>query len=279
MKIHHLNCGSMCPHGRRLLNGEGGWLASAELCCHCLLIETREGLVLVDTGLGTQDLDTRNSRLPLSFRLLSRPQMNIRDTALHQIKERGFSPNDVRHIVLTHLDPDHAGGLSDFPNAQVHVFEDELHAAMNPKTMIEKARYVPKQWQTSVDWHIHQTDGERWNEFDSVRALSNKETDILLVPTRGHTRGHCAVAVKSGEGWLLHCGDAYFHQGEMAENPQCPEGLKLYQKMMAVDNPVRLDNQARLRELAIQANDVQLICAHDPAELRRIQSASASRHS
>ena len=26
----------------------------------------------------------------------------------------------------------------------------------------------------------------------------------------GHTRGHSAVAVRTAEGWLLHCGDAYF---------------------------------------------------------------------
>ena len=50
MRIHHLNCGSMCPLGRRLINGDGGWLASAHLCCHCLLIEGRNGLTLVDTN-------------------------------------------------------------------------------------------------------------------------------------------------------------------------------------------------------------------------------------
>lgn len=40
----------MCPRGRRLINGDGGYLAHARLCCHVLLIETNAGLVLVDTG-------------------------------------------------------------------------------------------------------------------------------------------------------------------------------------------------------------------------------------
>ncbi|MEY2843586.1 MAG: hypothetical protein RI920_1623, partial [Pseudomonadota bacterium] len=31
MKIHHLNCGSMCPIGQRMINGEGQWLAPAHL--------------------------------------------------------------------------------------------------------------------------------------------------------------------------------------------------------------------------------------------------------
>jgi glyoxylase-like metal-dependent hydrolase (beta-lactamase superfamily II) len=37
----------------------------------------------------------------------------------HQVQRLGFDPRDVRHIVLTHLDFDHAGGLDDFPHATV----------------------------------------------------------------------------------------------------------------------------------------------------------------
>jgi glyoxylase-like metal-dependent hydrolase (beta-lactamase superfamily II) len=44
---------------------------------------------------------------------------------LEQVKQLGFSPRDVRHIVLTHLDSDHAGGLENFPEAHVHVLEAE----------------------------------------------------------------------------------------------------------------------------------------------------------
>jgi len=42
-----------------------------------------------------------------------------------------------------------------------------------------------------------------------VRALPGARDDVLLIPLPGHSRGHCGVAVKTGEGWLLHCGDAY----------------------------------------------------------------------
>ena len=54
--MHHLNCGTMCPWGRRLLNGDGGWLEPGRLVCHVLLIESSDGLVLVDTGFGTEDV-------------------------------------------------------------------------------------------------------------------------------------------------------------------------------------------------------------------------------
>jgi hypothetical protein len=49
---HHLNTGTMCPIGRRLVNGTGGLFQRARMVCHCLLIETGDGLALVDTGIG-----------------------------------------------------------------------------------------------------------------------------------------------------------------------------------------------------------------------------------
>ena len=55
LKIHHLNCGTMCPHGAPLINGYGKLTDNGHMVCHCLLIESNDGLVLVDTGLGIED--------------------------------------------------------------------------------------------------------------------------------------------------------------------------------------------------------------------------------
>lgn len=49
MPIHHLNCGCMCPLEGALFDGFSQGLTS-RLVCPCLLIETNQGLVLVDTG-------------------------------------------------------------------------------------------------------------------------------------------------------------------------------------------------------------------------------------
>ena len=56
MRIHHLNCGTCCPVGGRMFDGCSD-SAFGRLVCHCLLIETDEGLVLVDTGFGMKDVD------------------------------------------------------------------------------------------------------------------------------------------------------------------------------------------------------------------------------
>ena len=56
MRIHHLNCGTMCPRGGAWFGGKGGPWATAPMCCHCLLIESDDGLVLVDSGIGVDDV-------------------------------------------------------------------------------------------------------------------------------------------------------------------------------------------------------------------------------
>ncbi len=52
LRVHHLNCASFCPYGGRLIDGSGKLLREARLVTHTLLIETDEGLVLVDSGIG-----------------------------------------------------------------------------------------------------------------------------------------------------------------------------------------------------------------------------------
>ena len=84
-----------------------------------------------------------------------------------------------------------------------------------------------------------------------MRALPGGRDDVLLIPLPGHSRGHCGVAVRTCEGWLLHCGDAYFHHAEVApQGGRAPLGLRLFESLVNVDRKARLANQARLRALA-----------------------------
>lgn len=256
----------MCPRGGRLLGGEGGPLSEARLVCHCLLIEAGDALVLVDTGIGTGDC-ADPKRLGQPFRAVVRPQCRVEESAARQIEGLGFEPGDVRHIVVTHLDLDHAGGLSDFPGADVHVFGPELAASKAPP-LRERGRYVAAQWAHGPQWVEHEVDGDDWFGFDSVRLLPGVDTEIALVPLVGHSTGHAGVAVNTADGWLLHCGDAYFHDGEVATPPSCPHGLRAFQNIVQHDGKARRHNQARLRELARDHGaDVRLICSHDPAGL------------
>jgi glyoxylase-like metal-dependent hydrolase (beta-lactamase superfamily II) len=275
MRVHHLNCGSFCPHGKRLINGNGGLFERASVVCHCLLIETGDGLVLVDTGFGMED--ARNPRqLGAAFRLLMEPKPKAETTALKQIEALGFEAGDVKRIVLTHLDLDHAGGLPDFPEAEVHVFAPELRAALNPSPR-ERLRYIGgAHWQHNPTWVEHETGGDEWFGFESVRILPGLDAEILLVPLIGHSRGHTGVAIRADEGWLLHCGDAYFNHWEMTTPPKCPPMIAIFQALNAADGAARKSNQERLRELVRTHGDrITAFCAHDPHQLELAQARAA----
>jgi glyoxylase-like metal-dependent hydrolase (beta-lactamase superfamily II) len=263
----------MCPHGARLISGEGSLLGTARIVCHCLLVEGADGLILIDTGFGLDDM--RNTRrLGLLFNSLFRPQSDEAETAIEQVRALGFKPEDVRHIVPTHLDVDHAGGLPDFPDAQVHVLSRELEAALHPR-LRERERYVAAHWAHGPNWVEHAVDGEEWLGFDSVRIVPGSDARILLVPLHGHTRGHTGVAVEQDGRWLLHCGDAFFNRGEISSPPRCPPAMRAFQNLNSVDNAARKQNSARLRELAQRhAGEVELICAHDPVMFARSRDAA-----
>src|SRR4029077_7567191 len=99
MRVHHLNCGSLCPRGRRLINGDGGLLERGLSVCHCLAIGSGDGVVLVDTGFGREG--TRNPRPlgPIYGAMGAQPK--VETTALAQLEALGFGAGDVRRIVTT----------------------------------------------------------------------------------------------------------------------------------------------------------------------------------
>jgi glyoxylase-like metal-dependent hydrolase (beta-lactamase superfamily II) len=269
MRIHHLNCGCMCPIGGALFDGFSRGL-TASLVCHCLLVETEKGLVLIDTGFGQRDIKAPLSRLSPFFMNLNRIQFKEKYTAIAAIKQLGFQPRDVRHIVLTHLDFDHAGGLEDFPEATVHVMLPEIEAARERRGFISSQRYRPGQWDEVKQWKYYSAKGEPWFGFDAVRDLDGLPPEILLIPLAGHTQGHAGIAIKTDESWLLHAGDAYFYRHEMrSPKPQCTPGMRAYQWLMEVDREARLYNQQRLRALSLNhSNEVRLFCSHDAIELK-----------
>jgi len=274
MRIHHLNCSTFCPLGGHFIDRVSPGIKKGHLVCHCLLVETHEGLVLIDTGLGMKDVFRPQERMSPLFRGLLQPKLDPNETAARQIRAIGFKASDVRHIILTHLDFDHAGGIDDFPQAEVHVLESELKAAINSKGFIAKRRYQPSQLTHAKTWNTYYAEGEKWLGFEAVRKLKGLPPEILIVPLIGHTEGHAGVAVNTDQGWLLHAGDAYFFRGEINHDYSCPSGLRAYQKLMEVNHKMRIFNQMRLRDLAHDHHgDVRIFSAHDAIELEDLKSS------
>lgn len=121
MKIHHLNCGTLKAP-----------FVQINTIVYCLLEETSQGLVLIDTGFGSRDYTHPAQKMRFFLRWMGVPKLQ-EETALAQVQSLGFGAGEVKHIIQTHLHIDHAGRLADFPEADVHVFRDEYLAIQNPR--------------------------------------------------------------------------------------------------------------------------------------------------
>lgn len=87
------------------------------------LIEHPDGLVLFDTGCHPHAMterwdDGNRLRTPYTYE----PEHLL----VNHLKALGYTPEDVRHVVISHLHEDHAGGLEFFPHAQIYVSDTEL---------------------------------------------------------------------------------------------------------------------------------------------------------
>jgi glyoxylase-like metal-dependent hydrolase (beta-lactamase superfamily II) len=192
MKI--LNCASMSP-----------WWPRWHVGGICLLVDTDQGPVLVDTGLGLHDHESP-SRLVRFFGTVFGIHDAPEETAARQVARLGIDPQDIRHIVLTHLHFDHAGGLPDFPWAQVHLHRWEYEALQHPKTWIERFAYDRLDFVHQPHWVLYEHAADKWFDFDAIRLPFSPR--MFLIPLFGHTSGQCGVAIQDGDGWLFQAADA-----------------------------------------------------------------------
>ena len=155
---------------------------------------------------------------------------DVEETAARQVEALGFRRDDVRHIITTHFDVDHIGGIADFPDAQVHVTAAEAFGAMQTPDPLGEARFRAGQWAHGPKIVEHDPDGEQWRGFAAAKELDTIAPGIVLVSLPGHTRGHACVAVDAGHRWVLHCGDAFYYRGTLDGQSPVPLGIKLSER-------------------------------------------------
>ena len=197
MSIHTLNCLTVKAYYPR--EWETGAL--------CLLMETERGLLLIDTGPGLGDY----ARVPIMMRalaLITKMPMNPAEAAVCQVTTLGYDPADVVDVVLTHMHFDHCGGLPDFPQARVHVHRKEYEAFQGPPRSFLDLAYVERHLAHDPELLLYEETDDHWFDFPAVRLPFERE--IWLIPLSGHTRGHCGMAIRTGDGgsetWHFHVG-------------------------------------------------------------------------
>lgn len=255
-KIYHLNCVRIVLPDSQDLPG------------HCLLIEYNNKLALVDTGIGL--LDTQNPQERIGQQLIDMVgfRFNENYTAIKQIEQLGFDPSMVTDCFISHLDPDHAGGLADFPLATVHVSLEEYKSFRNEGS---KWRYLPQQLNHNPIIKTYDKTTDNWFGFEARKIEADLGIDIFLIPLFGHTLGHCGIAIKQETNWLFFVGDAYYLRIELTD---AKHPIKEMVALRAEDNEQRISSLYKIHKLLNESNSIDAFCSHDIKEFNRFTSSN-----
>jgi N-acyl homoserine lactone hydrolase len=226
MRIHAIQTGTVAVRARqregtgrgplRLVNTLRDKHWTEPLPILAWLIEHPEGLIVVDTGETARTAEKGYfPRWHPYFRLGLRERVASEQEIGPQIERLGFSTDDVRWVVLTHLHTDHAGGIAHFPDSEFIVTRTELEHASG--TLGKLRGYLPHRWPewfspTPVDF----TD----TPFGAVTATRplTAAGDVVLLSTPGHTPGHMSVAIELGEQLIILAGDTSYTEQLMLDN-------------------------------------------------------------
>jgi len=257
IQIHHLNCVEIqSPMGVRAIG-------------HCLLIESVDKLILIDTGVGFLDVQNANERIGDHLITEIGYQLKENQTAIRQIEALGLLPENVTDCIISHLDNDHIGGLADFPTAVVHVGTEEYdnYLSGNPRYLRSPLAHQPniKQYKHSNKY---------WFGFEARKVEIDITTDIFLIPLFGHTFGHCGVALKIEDKWLFYVRDAYYIKEELTD---CNHPVSTLSKLRADDDTTRIETLKKIRNLLSSHPEIEIFSYHDPNELSDERSPSLEK--
>jgi glyoxylase-like metal-dependent hydrolase (beta-lactamase superfamily II) len=283
VKLHHLNCGTMRPIGffpfsTIPLNNTGRMFHRGFGVIHCLLLATDAGLILIDSGYGLRDYENPTPFVRLFNRLIGL-QGDAGQTAYRQLQELGYHPDQVSHIILTHMHLDHTGGLPDFPQAMVHVFEPEWRAAL-AGSGLSSLVYIKQHWAHGPKWKTYRLQGDTWHGLECTPKVRIAQLEFFFVPMVGHSPGHCVAVISlSDERWVIHAGDAYGYRGQIDPvDPHYPPYHRLFRPLLFSNRITRsmFAYDETLQGLRQELGDrLQIFCSHDPHEFMKMAGSDA----
>lgn len=152
--------------------------------------------ILVDTAIKEDQYDMMH-RLGMNF--VQPEEWRFKP----QLARLGYTPEDIKLIIHTHLHIDHSGNDDLFPNASIIIARKEMMWSVSG---IQGPQYPPE----NISYLVTQL-----HVPGRVRLIDN---DMELVPgirleiTQGHTMGNLVIKVNTKDGLAIICGDIIYDE-------------------------------------------------------------------
>lgn len=187
MRIWVLDDGTFITDAGSVLGG--GKSAKIRGAMRPVLIESQDGLALLDAGFGPD--------LPESLR--DSYELRREQTLMDSLREAGHRPEDVTHVLLSHLDPDHVGWAlrpRSFPNATIYMQKEALEEARSLPEGKERKEVAPSIEKGIEDGWCELMDGD-------AEVMSGIRAEVRS----GHTEGHQVFWIGSEDDAVLFPAD------------------------------------------------------------------------
>ena len=130
---------------------------------------------------------------------------------LAALDDLGIAPDDLAHVVVTHIHLDHAGGVGDvaraFPQATVHVHEKGARHLVDPTRLVDSAAMVYGDLLDSLYGRLTPTEASRVNVLEDGDELVVGPGRVLTtIDSPGHAKHH--LGLHDSLSGLLFVGDA-----------------------------------------------------------------------
>lgn len=140
----------------------------------CMLIENEDGLVLFDAGCHP---DAMTVRWDEGNKLRTPVEVGEKEGVLAALKMLGYSPADVKYVVMSHLHEDHAGCLEFFDQSEIIVSDRELTQSMRLFALHgDMGGYIKndmKVWlEQEPNWNLVGDDEEERELLEGIRIIN-----------------------------------------------------------------------------------------------------------
>ena len=268
MKIHALEIGQVKitkswqigrgEGSRRMLNTLLDSQFTDWLPIYVWVIEHPEGLMVIDTGIPADA--NKPIWFPPFMPLVQRAakfDISSEQEVGPQLRQLGFSTDDVRWVVLTHLHQDHDGGLHHFPKAEFIVSRTEWQVATGFKGRM--GGYLNHRWMEGFQPRLIDFENKPFDAFPSQYTLTQAE-DVHLVPTPGHSAGHMSVILQEGDLSIFFAGDTSY-----------TEAMLLSGQLDGIGGNPQAQRETYRQILAYaEANPTVYLPSHDPVAKTRL---------